>query len=73
MLSNKSMVEKAKNEQEIPELLSLKEAAEILKCHPNTLRQWDKKGILIAVRFGERRDRRYRKEDILKLLNQKKR
>ena len=55
---------------EIPELLTLKEACEILKCHPNTLRQWDRKGILIAVRFGERKDRRYRKEDILKLLNQ---
>ncbi|PIZ53431.1 hypothetical protein COY25_03535, partial [Candidatus Uhrbacteria bacterium CG_4_10_14_0_2_um_filter_41_7] len=51
-----------------PELLSLKEASEILKCHPNTLRQWDRKGILKAVRFGERQDRRYRKEDILKLI-----
>ena len=57
--------------KKIPELLTLKEACEILKCHPNTLRQWDKKSILVAVRFGERRDRRYRKKDILKLLNQK--
>ncbi|MBI4117686.1 MAG: helix-turn-helix domain-containing protein [Parcubacteria group bacterium] len=56
------------NDQELPELLSLKEASEILKCHPNTLRQWDRKGILKAVRFGERQDRRYRKEDILKLI-----
>ena len=62
-----------KNNKEIPELLTLHEACDILKCHPNTLRQWDNKGILIAVRFGERKDRRYRKEDILKLLNQKKR
>lgn len=73
MLSNKSMEEKAKNEQELPELLSLKEASEVLKCHPNTLRKWDAKGILVAVRFGERKDRRYRKEDILKFLNQKRR
>jgi len=43
---------------------------EILKCHPNKLRQWDKKGILVAVRFGERKDRRYHKRDIIKLLNQ---
>lgn len=56
------------NDQELPELLTLKEASEILKCHPNTLRQWDRKGILKAVRFGERQDRRYRKEDILKLI-----
>ena len=59
------------NNKEIPELITLQEACDILKCHPNTLRQWDRKGILVAVRFGERKDRRYRKEDILKLLNQK--
>ena len=71
MLSNKSMAKKNKNKQKTSELLSLKEASEILRCHPNTLRQWDKKGILVAVRFGERKDRRYRKKDITKLLNQK--
>lgn len=54
--------------QEFSELLTLKEASKILKVHPNTLRQWDEKGILKAVRFGQRRDRRYRKQDILNLL-----
>ena len=49
-------------------LLKLSEAAELLNVHPNTLRKWDKKGILKAVRFGQRKDRRYRKEDIMKLL-----
>lgn len=57
------MPRKSKN----PELLTLKETCEILKVHPNTLRQWDKKGILKAVRFGVRKDRRYRFEDINKL------
>jgi len=65
------MPKRAKKKENMPELLSLKEACDILKCHPNTLRQWDNKGILIAVRFGERRDRRYRKNDILKLLKSK--
>lgn len=55
-------------DQKIPELLTLKEACEILKVHPNTLRQWDGKGILKAVRFGNRKDRRYKKEDLLNLL-----
>lgn len=55
----------------IPELLTLKEACEILKCHPNTLRQWDKKGILPAIRIGERKARRYRKEDIILFLEKK--
>lgn len=74
MLSNvkkKIKMKKTENNKEIPELLSLKEACDILKCHPNTLRQWDNKGILVAVRFGERKDRRYKKDDIMKLLNQK--
>ncbi|MDP2749837.1 MAG: MerR family transcriptional regulator [Nanoarchaeota archaeon] len=57
--------------KQIPELLSLQETCDILKCHPNTLRQWDKKGILKAVRFGERGDRKYKREDILKLLSNK--
>lgn len=52
----------------IPELLTLKEVCKILKCHSNTLRQWDKKGILPAIRIGVKRVMCYRKEDILKLL-----
>jgi len=59
-----------KSMSEMPVLLSLKQTAEILKCHPNTLRQWDKKGILKAIRFGERGDRRYKKEEILHLLEE---
>lgn len=55
-------------DQQIPELLTLRQACEILKVHPNTLRQWDEKGILKAVRFGARKDRRYRKQDIMKML-----
>ena len=57
------------NQAKMPELLTLAEACEVLKVHPNTLRKWDRKGILVAVRFGERRDRRYRKEDIMKLVS----
>lgn len=53
------------------ELLTLREAAQILKVHPNTLRLWDKKGLLVAVRIGEKRARRYKKEDIEKFINKK--
>lgn len=51
-----------------PQIITLKEVSKILKVHPNTLRQWDEKGILKAIRFGQRKDRRYKSEDILKLL-----
>jgi DNA-binding transcriptional MerR regulator len=50
------------------EIITLKEACEILHCHPNTLRSWDNKNLLKAIRFGSRGDRRYKKIDILKLL-----
>ena len=51
-------------------LVTLKEACEMLKVHPNTLRQWDRKGVLKAIRFGVRGDRRYKLEDIQKLIRQ---
>jgi excisionase family DNA binding protein len=57
---------------ELPDILTLKQACDVLNCHPNTLRQWDNKGILSAMRFGTRKDRRYRKEDIVKFLNKSK-
>jgi len=54
--------------QQVSELLTLSEASQILKVHPNTLRKWDRKGILKAVRFGQRGDRKYKKDEIAKLL-----
>lgn len=54
-------------------LLRITEASEILGVHPNTLRKWDKNGVLEAIRFGVRGDRRYKNREILKLLNQKNR
>ena len=50
------------------EILTLSEACKILGCHPNTLRQWDNKGYLKAIRFGSRGDRRYHKKDIDKMI-----
>lgn len=50
-------------------LLKLSEASHLLNVHPNTLRIWDKKGILKAVRFGVRGDRRYNFEELIKILN----
>lgn len=57
--------------QKFPELLTLTEASETLKVHPNTLRRWDKDGVLPAIRIGTKRIRRYKKEDIIKLLNKR--
>ena len=62
------MKNQPKKIEEYPEILTLKEACELLNCHPNTLRNWDNKRILKAIRFGARKDRRYRKSDVLKIL-----
>jgi excisionase family DNA binding protein len=48
-------------------LLKISEASSLLNVHPNTLRKWDKKGILKAVRIGIRGDRRYNLNEIEKL------
>lgn len=58
--------------EDIPELLLLQEACDILKCHPNTLRKWDEGGVLKAVRFGPRNDRKYTKKSILKFISESK-
>jgi excisionase family DNA binding protein len=57
------------NKKDNQGLIKLSEACKILNVHPQTLRAWDRKGILKAVRFGERGDRRYKKEDIVELIN----
>ena len=59
------------NNDSLPELLTIRQTADLLKVHYNTLRAWDKKGILKAVRFGARKDRRYRKADLEKFIKQK--
>ena len=59
------------SQKDLPELLTLKQACELLQVHPNTLRNWDKAGTLKAVRIGERKLRRYRKSDLQKFIDQK--
>jgi len=68
------MAKRAKKQRKVDfsELLTLSEACAILKCHPNTLRQWDNKGVLPAIRIGVKRIRRYCKEDILRYIKRKK-
>ena len=49
-------------------LIRIRKAAEMLGVNPETLRRWDRQGRLKAIRIGKRGDRRYRQEDIIKLI-----
>lgn len=53
------------------QLIGIKEAAELLSVSPATLRKWDNEGKLSAIKISERGDRRYRKEDLEKFVNEK--
>lgn len=60
-----------KDDKRLPELLTIAQVAKILNVHPTTLRRWDKKGKLKAIRVGTRRgvgERRYHREEIIKLI-----
>jgi len=56
----------------LPKLLTVRQAAEILNVHVETLRRWDKSGKLKAIRINKRGDRRYKPEDLEKLMEIKK-
>jgi excisionase family DNA binding protein len=49
-------------------LISIKEAAKLMAVHQATLRRWDKEGKLKAVRIGQRGHRKYKKNDLEKLM-----
>lgn len=53
-------------------LLRIREAAELLGVNPQTLRRWDNDGRLKAVRIGKRQDRRYKIEDLQKIIDSQK-
>jgi excisionase family DNA binding protein len=53
---------------DLPDLLTIREVADLLRISPLTIKRWGKKGKLPAIRINTRGDRRYRKEVILRLL-----
>jgi excisionase family DNA binding protein len=54
--------------QELPDLLTVREVADLLRVSPLTIKRWGKRGKLPAIRINSRGDRRYKKEAVLWLL-----
>ena len=50
-------------------VLTTSAVARLLGIHVNTAILWNNQGIIRAYRVGPRRDRRYRQEDVLRVLD----
>lgn len=53
---------------DLPDLLTVREVADVLRVSPLTIKRWGKSGKLPAIRINTRGDRRYKKEVIFRLL-----
>jgi excisionase family DNA binding protein len=57
------------NEQ-MDDMLTVREVAQLLHIHPNTLRRWCNNGRIKAYRITPRGDRRFQREEIARFLAQ---
>lgn len=62
------MEEKKEKTKLDKEYYTIGEVAKLLSVHIDTLRRWDKKGHLKAIRLGKNW-RRYKKEDLIRFLD----
>ena len=71
-MSDTASVRPTKNIQldikNLPDLLTVREVATLLRVSPLTIKRWGKRGKLPAIRINSRGDRRYKKESVLWLL-----
>jgi excisionase family DNA binding protein len=58
--------------EKLPKTLRIAQAAKLIGVSTMTLRRWEKAGVLTPLRIGPRKDRRYTKEQIQRLLKKNK-
>ena len=68
MASDSTKKKKQLRLEDLPDLLTVREVAELLRVSPLTIKRWGKRGKLPAIRINSRGDRRYKKEAVLWLL-----
>ena len=54
--------------EQMDDMLTVREVAQLLHFHPNTLRRWSNKGRIRAYRISPRGDRRFKREEIARFL-----
>ena len=68
MLIKEEMGKDMTNDEHINDMLTVREVAQLLHVHPNTLRRWSNNGRIRAYRITPRGDRRYKREEIDRFL-----
>lgn len=50
--------------EDMDNMLTISEVAQLLRVHVNTVRRWNNQGIIKAYRIGPRGVRRFRQQDV---------
>ena len=56
------------SEEQMDDMLTVREVARLFHIHPNTLRRWSNNGRIKAYRITSRGDRRFKREEIAQFL-----
>lgn len=56
------------DDRQVRPMLTVREVAQLLHIHTNTVRRWSDRGVLKAYRITRRGDRRFRREDVARFL-----
>ena len=70
MLVKEEMGKDMANDEHMDDMLTVRQVAQLLHVHPNTLRRWCNNGRIKAYRITPRGDRRFRREEIDRFLGQ---
>ena len=68
MLQNMSNTSNKVSLSDLPDLMTIREVADLLRVSPLTIKRWGKKGKIEEIRINSGGDRRYKKEVITRLL-----